>query len=206
MSDTLTLYGEGRSRWIRPLWMLRELGVPFDVVEVDRPGGELNSPQFRELNPSGKIPVLVDRGQPISESGAILLYLGDRFPEPGLLPTAGSIERGQHDQWMFTVATEFEQPLWVLHKAMNGRGGDAAASLREFGAAARTFRDRLAERPFLMGQDFQAVDIMFGHMLTWSVMRPLLPEWPVLRAYAQRLVQRPGFPDHLYADGSLEGL
>ena len=202
----MKLYGEGRSRWIRPLWMLRELGVDFEAVEVDREGGELDTPAFRALNPSGKIPVLVDQGQPICESGAILLYLGDRHRSSGLLPEAGSIERGQHDQWMFAVATEFEQPLWVLHKAMNGRGGDVSTSLRELGAAARTFQDRLADRTFLMGEGFQAVDIMFGHLLTWNVARPLLPEWPVLRAYARRLVARPGFPGHLYADGALTGL
>ena len=58
----LILYGSGRSRWVRPLWMLRELNVPFQTVVVDRAAGELDGAAFRALNPTGKIPVLLDDG------------------------------------------------------------------------------------------------------------------------------------------------
>ncbi len=199
----LEIYGSGRSRWVRPLWMLRELGVPFEAVTVDRGAGELDSPAFRQLNPQGKIPVLVDEGRPICESGAILLYLGDKFPDRGLLPPAGSYARGVHDQWMFTIATEFEQPLWRLHKQITRGEGDeavAAQARRDFKVAAAPFEAILSGQPHLLGEDFQAADIMLAHLLRWSAAQPLLADTPALAAYRDRTTARLSFPAFLYED------
>lgn len=199
----LTLYGSGRSRWIRPLWMLRELDVPFACVTVDRLGGELDSAAFRALNPTGKIPVLVDDGRPIYESGAILLYLGDKFPERGLVPTPGTYTRGVHDQWMFQTATELEPPIWQLHKQVHKGVGDAAVAeraRRDIATAAAPFEVVLTQRAHLLGDTFQAVDIMLAHLLTWVVVQDLLADFPALRAYRDRTTARPGFPMYLYDD------
>lgn len=197
----LTLYGSGRSRWVRPLWMLRELDVPFVAVAVDRDRGELDSDDFRRLNPRGKIPVLVDESGPVCESGAILLYLGDRFSDAGLLPRAGSHARAVHDQWMFTVVTELEPPLWRLHKQMNKGVGDAAAAAlarQEFLTAAAGFEETLARRSYIGSDAFCAADIMLSHLLTWQVAQPLLEGLPNLRAYRSRTTSRPAFPSWLY--------
>ena len=198
----LILYGGGRSRWVRPLWMLREIGAQFDAVEVDRPGGQLDSATFRALNPLGKIPVLVDDGRPLFESGAILLYLGDKFPAAGLLPRAGTFERGVHDQWMFTTATEFEQPLWRLHRqVVHGEGDASVAALarRDFARAAAPFEAAVGRGPYMTGSRFAAVDIMLVHLLTWGVAQPLLADWPALAAYRDRCTAREAFPAWLYA-------
>ena len=198
----LRLYGSGRSRWVRPLWMLRELDVPFEAIHVDRAAGELAQPAFRALNPAGRIPVLLDEeGRPIAESGAILLYLGDRFPAQGLLPPAGTYARGVHDQWMFSVVTELEPPLWRLHRQRNHAEGDEAAALlaeQLFFRAAALLETTLAARPHLTGEVFQAADIMLGHLLTWAVAQPLLTELPALTAYRDRITARPAFPAWLY--------
>ena len=197
----LKLYGGGRSRWVRPLWMLRELAVPFEAVTMDRPGGALDGEEFRALNPAGKIPVLVDDGRPICESGAILLYLGDKYHERGLVPPPGSHARGVHDQWMFTVATELEQPLWRIHKHVHrGQGDEAAAEVarREFAEVAPLFESLLGGHPFLLGETFYAVDIMLAHLLTWQVTEPLLAPYVGLRAYRERTTARPAFPSYLY--------
>ena len=198
----LRLYGSGRSRWVRPLWMLRELEVPFEAITVDRAGGELDSPAFRALNPTGKIPVLVDEGRPIRESGAILLYLGDKFAERGLLPPAGTYPRGVHDQWMFAIATEIEQPLWRMHKQLTRGVGDEAVATqarRDFFAAAVPFEEILGRQPFLLGDRFLAADIMLAHLLCWGVAQDLLASLPGLRGYRDRTVSRPAFPADLYA-------
>lgn len=197
----LKLYGSGRSRWVRPLWMLRELGVPFEAVTVDRPAGELDSAEFRRLNPAGKIPVLLDEGRPICESGAILLYLGDKFPERGLIPAPGSYQRGVHDQWMFAIATELEQPLWRIHKKINrGVGDDAAEQLarEEFARVAPLFEAVVVQQPFLLGERFSAADIMLSVLLTWQVAQALLADFPALRAYRDLTTARAGFPAYLY--------
>jgi glutathione S-transferase len=205
----LRLFGSGRSRWVRPLWMLRELSVPFEAVVVDRTGGDLDSDWFRALNPSGKIPVLVDASGPVCESGAILLYLGDKFPDAGLVPRAGTYARGRHDQWMFTIATEFEQPLWQLHKQVNKGVGDAAVGQRardDFAVAAAVFEAVLTDRRHLLGAGFTAADIMLSHLLTWEVCQELLSDLPALCAYRDRTTSRPGFPRHLYDGVAWVGL
>ncbi len=196
----LQLYGSGRSRWVRPLWMLRELDVPFDEMVVDRDGGQLATPEFRALNPTGKIPVLIDDGKPIWESNAILLYLGDKYAERGLLPRAGSIERGVHDQWLFFLATEVEPPIWLLHKQRTrGEGGEEVARLAKhnFARAAEALTRRLADNPYLTGPTFSPADIVLGHLLTWQVMNELDVD-PALVRYRTRLTSRRAFPKHLY--------
>lgn len=197
----LQLYGYGRSRWVRPLWMLRELAVDFEAIEVDRAAGDLDTAAFRALNPTGKVPVLVDGGVAIHESGAILQYLGDRFGR--LIPPAGTPARGQHDAWMFQVATELEQPLWQLHRQINkGQGPPDLVALEEgrFALAAAPFEARLAQAAHLCGDAFTAADIMFAHLLTWQVAQPLLPAFPALCAYRDRLMARPAYPHWLYTD------
>ena len=79
----LKLYGfarvnrgaRGNTRDLRVLWMLEEIGLPYEIVGMDHPNHDLDSPAYRALNPFGQIPVIDDDGVVVSESGAILLYL-----------------------------------------------------------------------------------------------------------------------------------
>lgn len=197
----LKLYGSGTSRWVRPLWLLRELGVPFEAITLDRAGGALDTPAFRALSPGGKIPVLVADGQPIRESGAILVYLADRFADRGLIPAPGTLARAHHDQWLFAVTAELEPPIWLLHrqrKYAEGGEGVAALAAEKIAAALGPFRAALSERPFLTGAALAVADIPLVHLLTWQVMRPVLADDPLLTAYRDRLTARPAFPSHLY--------
>lgn len=200
---TLTLYGSGRSRWVRPLWMLRELGEPFTEVVVDRAAGGLDTPEFRRISPRGKIPVLVDGEHAITESGAIVVYLGDKFAERGLIPSAGTIERARHDAWFFFVHTELEPPVWQLHKQVRkGIGGPEVAelALRETRAALDVLERHLTGRDDV-GSRFCAVDVVLASLLTWGVLQAPLEGYPALRRYRDRATARPAFPSHLYEDG-----
>jgi glutathione S-transferase len=198
----LVLYGCGRSRWVRPLWMLRELDVPFRTVVVDRDAGDLDAPAFRALNPLGKIPVLVDGDLALAESWAMLAYLGDKFPDRGLVPPRATRARAIHDQWMFYLATELEPPIWLLHRQTTfGEGGQEVRALAEtnLARAAAYVEDRLRDRPHLTGDAFGPPDIVLGHLLTWRVLAAFVEERPRLRAYRDRVTSRPGFPSFLYA-------
>lgn len=186
-----TLYGFGTSRWVRPLWMLRELGVDFDTVEIDRASGGLDSPEFRALNPSGKVPVLVDQGVAIAESAAIVLYLGDRFPSP-LMPAPGTPERGQHDARVLQIVTEFEPPLWWWHRAVNhGEGGPEVIALAKKKLAAAAGNLELSD-------GFQAADLLLSTLLTWRVGQPMWADFPELVRYRDRNIARPAFPQYLF--------
>src|SRR5438477_12498114 len=109
----MKLYGFAPTRSARVLWTLRELEVEFELVDVDVPGGEHRRPEFLALNPAGKLPVLVDGDFVLTESVAIVLYLAEKYPQKGLLPS-GLRERAEVYRWLLFSATELEQPLWRI--------------------------------------------------------------------------------------------
>jgi glutathione S-transferase len=77
----MKLYGFGPTRSLRALWGLKELGADFEFETVNLIAGEHQQPEFLRLNPSGKVPVLVDGDLVIPESAAIVLYLAEEYPE-----------------------------------------------------------------------------------------------------------------------------
>src|SRR5258706_13161333 len=82
----MKLYGFPPTRTIRALWMLRELDLDFEYVQVDPTKGEHRRPEFLAVNPAGKVPVLVDDDFVLTESAAIVLYLAGKHPQKGFLP------------------------------------------------------------------------------------------------------------------------
>src|ERR1700722_3205054 len=106
----MKIYGFPPTRYLRVLWMLRELGVDFEFVHVSLLDGANRRPEFLALNPAGKLPVLVDGDFVLTESVAIVLYLAEKYGDRGLLP-ATSQGRAQVNKWLLFTATELEQPL-----------------------------------------------------------------------------------------------
>ena len=103
---TIRLYYAPKTRAGRVRWMLEELGADYELVPVDREGGECDKPEYRLVHPLGKVPALDDGGTKIFESAAIILHLADAFPEKQLAPAPGTKERGLYYQWIvFNVAT-----------------------------------------------------------------------------------------------------
>ena len=109
----MKLYGFPPTRSLRVLWMLRELGVDFQFVNVDLLAGANREPEFLALNPAGKLPVLVDGDFVLTESIAIVLYLAEKYADKGLLP-AELEARARVHRWLLFTATELEQPLWRI--------------------------------------------------------------------------------------------
>src|SRR5215470_9448924 len=105
----MQLYEFGPTRSLRPRWVLQELGVPFEAVNVNLAKGEHRTPAFLELNPYAKLPVLVDGDLTLTESVAISLYLAEKYPHKRLIPQDGA-ERADVYRWLLFAATELEQP------------------------------------------------------------------------------------------------
>src|SRR5262245_27813941 len=103
----IRLYGPSQTRAFRVLWLLEELGVPYEHVRGGNPA-ELRSPEFLKLNPNGRVPVLVDGDVVLFESLAINLYLAERYGAESLWPKTPG-ERAQAVQWSFWVVTECER-------------------------------------------------------------------------------------------------
>src|SRR5690606_14047086 len=96
------------SRAVTTNWMLTELGAEHEQVVVDFVTGETSSPEYRQINPMGKIPTLVDGEVVVTEVAAICAYLADRYPEKGLAPPPDSRKRGRYYRYLFFPGTTLE--------------------------------------------------------------------------------------------------
>jgi glutathione S-transferase len=198
----MKLYGIGPARQQRPRWVLQELGVAYEFVTVDLRAGEHRSPQFLELNPAGKIPVLVDGDRVITESVAISLYLAEKYPEGGLLPSDVWL-RGQVYRWLFFAATDLEQPLWTIerHEQLYPESERVPAIVevarREFRDMAQVSEDHLKGREYVVGDRVSVADFILAHTLDWGSEVGLLGDLPASRDYVERMYARPEAPPRL---------
>merc|ERR1712054_317900 len=112
--------------------MLEELGVGFEWKKLNYQKGETRTPEFLAVNPRGKIPALQDGDLAIAESAAINTYLGDKFPSSGLVPRAGTKERGIYDMWCFFLVSELDAAsltIYGRHDYYAAYNGEAPAAL-----------------------------------------------------------------------------
>jgi len=184
--------GGVKSRTLRVLWMLEELGVDYDHV-VAAP----QTDEVRTHNPSGKVPVLLVDGEALTDSMAILSFLGDRHGK--LTHPAGSIERARQDGLSFRILDEMDAILWtaarhsfVLPEEM--RVPQVKTTLRwEFENATRYMSNLLGDQPFLMGDELTIPDILLTHCLGWAINARFNVGDENLRAYMDRLRSREAF-------------
>jgi glutathione S-transferase len=191
----ITLYHSPRSRSVRPRWLLEEIGAEYDLVTVDLSGQR--SEAHRRVHPHGQVPALVDGDLALIESAAICLHLADKFPAAKLAPAVGTPERARYYQWMVYSIGTLEPP--VLQVFMNTvqlpeaerSAAQASAGRTKFAEVGKVISDGLAGRPYLLGEQFSAADVMIGSTLAWASFMGLLDGLPALAAYVERLVQRP---------------
>jgi len=184
--------GNGASRTIRVTWMLEELGVPY-AHGLAHP----RSPEARQHNPSGKVPILLVDGAAITDSAAILTYLADahgQFTSP-----AGSIRRAQQDGMLFRILDELDAVLWTgsRHKFVlpaELRMPAITDSLKwEFARTCGFFDQLLADRPFACGEEMTVPDFILTHCLRWATNSDFPVEGDALTAYRDRMSDRPAF-------------
>jgi glutathione S-transferase len=193
----MKLYGHPNSRATRALWALEEVQAEYEYVHVDLKTGQGRSDSYLALNPAGKVPTLVDGELVITESAAICLYLGDKFPESGLVPPIGSSERAACYRWISFVISELEQPLWTIakHRFVLPEEKRVAAILQtafwEFTVAAGVLAKGISDRPYATGETFTAADILLGHTLAWARSTRIELGHDSLNAYADRILDRP---------------
>lgn len=190
----IKLYHAPRTRSIRILWLLEELGIPFELETQEyRPPAM----PFAQKTPFGKFPSLEDGDTVMFESGAIVEYLLERYGEGRLGPAAGESRRGEFLQWVhFAEATLMPPLIEILrHTVLKPEAERIPAVVddaRTRAAATLAVVERgLADRDYLLGADFSAADIMMTYGVQWAEMLGLLADSPNLRGYLQRLTSRP---------------
>lgn len=191
----LKVYGQAQSRAIRALWMVEELGVPYEHVPI-RFGTDTRSAEFLKINPNGRVPAIDDDGFCVFESMAINLYLAKRFGGP--LAPADVHEEAVALQWSFWVMTEVEKTLLqaLFHKTgmMGAEKSDtkAAEQLALLDAPFKVLDAALQGKEWLMGGRFTVADLNVASVLLWSKMaRADLSAHPALQAWLGRCLARP---------------
>jgi glutathione S-transferase len=192
----LTLHHLEYSRSQRVLWLLEELGVPYELVRYQRTAEFRAPPELGKVHPLGKSPALVDGDLMLAESSVILRYLNDRYGEGRFTPRAGTPDYWRHAEWLEFVESSAVLPVMVgLLGRMTGEGGPGLDSFcdSETGKMLGYLADALSDRPFLMGEEVMLADIQMTYFLSMASTAGLLDSFPALQAYLDRLTQQPGF-------------
>jgi glutathione S-transferase len=176
----LKLYGGARSRASIVQWFLEELEIPYEFVLLDMSVQEHLQPEFRAINPFGKVPAIVDGDFSLWESGAILLYLAEKYGKAFDSPE--------------TQATIVQ---WILFaNATLGPGVFVEVSReKETPRLMEPLNDMFARQPFVLGDRFSVADVAVGSMLCYIplMLKLDLGAYPQVVDYMQRISERPAF-------------
>lgn len=191
----ITILSYPGTRGVRITWAAEELGIPYQFKLVNLYKGEHKHPDYLAIAPTGKVPAIQDEHGVLTESGAIVTYLADSVQQ--LIPKVGTRQRGEYEQMMYFVMTEFEQPLWTMgkHKFALPEEKRIAANIElgawEFQNALRIFSTMLGDKPYVLGEEFSVADVVAGHTLSWAkgFKQPL--SFDNIEAYAERVLSRP---------------
>ena len=204
MAD-LTLYHASPSRSSIVLWMLEELGQPYDIQLLSLSKGENRAPDYLAVNPMGKVPALRHRDVVITEASAICAYLADEFPRAKLNVPIGSPRRGMYLKWLFFGPSCVEPAIWEQAYPRKEPAPRAALGFGEFDTVVDVLAKAAgAARPYLMGEQFTAADVVIGSGLRWGTMFKLIPERPEFAAYVGRLNERPALKRATAKDAELQ--
>ena len=195
----MKLYGTPPTRVLRVIWLLNELGLGYEQVPVALLQGEHLQPDFLTLNPAAKVPVLVDGSQVITESAAIQLYLAEKYPQAGFIPSAVE-ERAQMYRWIFFLMTEIEPPLWriarhtFLYPDEMRIPQDVDLARQECREMLAVLERHMQEREYLVGDRLSVADFNAAYTLDWANEENLLDAAPRLREYLATMYARPTAP------------
>jgi glutathione S-transferase len=186
----MKLYYWPKTRAFRALWMLEEIGASYELVRVNLRAGEQGASGFRHINPMAKLPALDDAGVHVAESGAVLLYLADKYPAAKLGAPVGDPLRGRFLQWMFFTPG-------CLEPAMAERMTGAAGNTFSFGwgdldRVAHAIEAALDEGSWLLGESFSAADLLLAGTLQIAFMAKLIEPKGRFADYVERAVTREG--------------
>ena len=195
----LKIYHVTGTRGVRAIWACEELGVPYEVEKIDFSPEFRQSPEWRQMNPVGKVPVMVDDGLVMMESGAMVQYILDKYGDGKLQPSAGTPEHAHYLQWSWFAEATFSRPLGEVVNHGREFPGDkripevVAEMQNRALVSAEAVAAEVADKDYILGDEFSAADIMLGY--TIKLCDVLLDDGvpPGLQPYFERLSARPAY-------------
>ena len=214
----LTVHHLNNSRSQRVLWLLEELGVPYEIVRYQRLPTMLAPPELRAIHPLGKSPVITDNGNTIAESGAIIEYIVSTYGEGRLIPPAGTPERLRWTYWLHYAEGSAMPPL-LLKLIFGFMPKRAPLLLRPLVNAISTkaletminpqlkthmayWESELSKSEWFAGNDFSAADIQMSFPLEAASARGGLDQnYPKATAWLAKIHARPAYQRALEVGG-----
>jgi glutathione S-transferase len=196
----ITIYHLSESRSERQVWLMEELGEPYEFKEFKRQPNMEAPPDYRALHPMGTSPMIRDGDQVLIESGAITEYILERYGRGRLEPKQGTPERVRYLQWMhFSEGMAMSGMMNEALILMCGVDGATSPVVKML----RSRNDRMFEwinlelgrRPYFVGDEFTAADIMMTFIFPVYerfLQRPLTP-FPNIQRYMELIEQRPAY-------------
>jgi len=194
----IKLYGISASRAFRPMWLMEEIGLDYELISTDFRKGETRTNGYLQVNPNGKVPTLVDGDLVLYESMAINLYLakqygGDLYPD-------NPAQEALANMWSYWVMTEVEYSLLTI--LMNIRvlpkeqrnPERVTRNLQVLQAPFSVLNTALEGREYLINDTFNIADLNVSAVLSWC--RPAkvsLDQWPNIKNWLTRCISRPAF-------------
>ncbi|WP_186104978.1 glutathione S-transferase family protein [Burkholderia gladioli] len=216
----LTVHHLNNSRSQRVLWLLEELGVPYELKRYERdPKTMLAPPELRAIHPLGKSPVLTDEGFTLAESGAIIEYLVERYGEGRFAPPPGTPQRLRYTYWLHYAEGSAMPPLLLklvaLRIAQAPMPFFARPIARKISSTLQSsFVDpqlklhlgyvdaALRETGWFVGDSFSAADVQMSFPLEAAASRAdTLAQLPAIRAFLERIHARPAYKRALERGG-----
>jgi len=187
----LTLYHASPSRSSIVLWMLEEVGQPYDIKLIKLSEGENMKPDYLAINPMGKVPALKHGDTVITEVAAICTYLADEFPEKKLNIPVGTPRRGVYLKWLFFGPSCMEPAVIDRAAPRKEEARRGMLGYGDFDTTMNTVAKAVEKGPWLMGEQFTAADVVVGSNIRWGTMFKLIPERKEFTDYAARIAARP---------------
>lgn len=188
---------------MKVLWACDEIGLPYERVDVGGQFGGTREAAYLSMNPNARVPTIEDNGLVLWESNAIVRYLAVTYGNPGLLP-ADAKARWIAEQWMDWQQTTYHAPatklFWeLIRTAPEERDLEGIEKARlDCGAAWGLLDAVLAKSDYLAGAAFSMADIPLGAAaFRWYAFDIERPETPHVRAWYDRLCERPAYRSHI---------
>jgi len=185
----LTLYHHPFTRASGTVWMLEEIGEPYELRFVDLKTNEQKSPAIIALNPMGKLPILVDGDAVVTENAAIGLYLADRYAPGRLAPALDDPARATYLRWSLFAPSVIEPGTLAKSAGWDYRPSQAGWGTHE--ALLDTITRAIGAGPWLLGDRFTMADVIFGATIRYMLRVKALEPTAAFTDYAERLAQRP---------------
>ena len=190
------LHHAPHSRSQMSLCMLEELGIPYELRLLNLIEGEQKQAQFHALNSMEKVPVLQHGDAIVCETGAILAYLADAFPQAALAPAPRPTrQRANYLRWLFFGGNCLEPAAMELFSPRQKPLDPGQASWGDFPRVLTALREAVEKGPWLLGANFSAADVLVGNQAGFLLHFGSIDaeQEPVIAAYAKRCESRPAW-------------